>query len=110
MKSATAGLPLFYARHSMTAPIPSTPLARDPKAVVDDWETLLRAVATKLRLLVGDPLAGLDTGWPPGGATPFRSGVLECAAALEQVLVLIAQQMPVVAPGAAHRRRGDPAE
>ena len=78
----------------MTAPSSSAP---DPVAVVEDWDVLLRAVSAKLRLLVGDPPA----------VEPLRSGVLECAAALEQVLLLSKAQSPVVAPHASRRRRCD---
>jgi len=110
MQSAAAELPLFYASHSMTAPIPSTPMSPDPLAVVEDWEALLRAVTTKLRLLAGEPAVGPAAGWPADVAAPLRAGVLECAAALEQVLELIAQQMPVIAPRGVRHLRGDSAE
>jgi hypothetical protein len=110
MKSASAEVYFFCARHSMTAPIPSAPMALDPVAAVEDWEALLRAVTTRLRLLVGDPTLEPDTDVPPGGTSPLRTGVLECAAALDQLVELISQQMPEVAPRVAKRRRGDSAE
>jgi hypothetical protein len=96
MNAAIAQLPIFRTRYSMTASTPS-PMYPDPVAVVEDWDALLRAVSTKLRLLVGDPPA----------TEPLRTGVLECAAALEQVLVLIREQMPAIVPAAARRRRSD---
>lgn len=97
MNAAAAQLPIFRISHSMTAPTPPSPMFPDPAAVVEDWDALLRAVSTRLRLLVGDPPA----------SEPLRSGVLECAAALDQVLLLIGEQMPAIAPAVARRRRCD---
>jgi hypothetical protein len=85
-------------------------MALDPVAVVEDWEALLRAVTSKLRLLAADLPQGPVAVRPPVDATLLRTGVLECAAALEQVVELISQQMPAIAPRVAKRRRGDSAE
>ncbi len=98
MNAATAPLSIFRISQSMTAaPAPSSPMYPDPVAVVEDWDALLRAVSTRLRLLVADPPA----------TEPLRGGVLECAAALDQVLLLIREQVPAVAPATARRRRCD---
>lgn len=100
MNAATANC-IFRTSQSMTAaPTPSAPIYPDPVAVVEDWDALLRAVSTRLRLLVADAPA----------TEPVRSGVLECAAALEQVLLLIRDQLPAVAPAAARRGRCDSTE
>ena len=97
MNAAAAQLTIFRIRHSMNAQTPSSPKLSDPVAVVEDWDALLRAVTTRLRLLVGEPPA----------TEPLRTGVLECAAALDQVLLLIREQMPAIAPATARRRRDD---
>ncbi len=97
MQATVAGMPFFCTKHSMTASTPSAPMSLDPVVVVDDWDVLLHAVTAKLRLLVE----------PQDTAEPLRAGVLECAAALEQALLLIKDQVPALAQRQPKRRRGE---
>lgn len=87
----------------MTASTFPVPNPLDRLAVAEDWDVLLSAVAAKLRLLLGEPPV------PPDAMAPLRAGVLECAAALDQIVLLIKEQWPLLAPGSPPRERGEAA-
>ncbi|KNZ31466.1 MAG: hypothetical protein AD742_15760 [Methylibium sp. NZG] len=76
----------------MTAPPSSAPTPPTRGTGVDDWDLLLRTVTAKLRLLVGDAPASPEAAQEALAA--LRAGVLECAAALDQIVLIIKEQWP----------------
>ena len=84
----------------------SPPVPGPGSSTSDDWELLLGAVISKLRLIGGDPTSATGMAQPPDAMARLQAGVLECAVALDQIHSLIRSQMLPLGPGP---QVGDPA-
>jgi hypothetical protein len=84
-----AGLALAQENGMAAASAPVRGPAAD--VAIDDWQDLLSAITARLRQTVGGPAAP-----PPMGPAAFlhiQAGVLDCAAALEQLQTTMAHEL-----------------
>jgi hypothetical protein len=59
---------------------------------IGDWDDLLSAVKSRLRLTVGELLAALPEGQVPDAAHRVQASVLECVTALDQLQLTLSHE------------------
>jgi hypothetical protein len=85
-----------HGTHSMTVSHHPAPEPAVPEALSSDWEVLLDAVTTRLRLVAGEHQTVAPAGLAiatGSSLSSLRTDVLECALALDQIRVLIRDQL-----------------
>ena len=85
------------ARASHAVPTLDAPAGPAPGASSDvamgDWDDLLSAVKSRLRLTVGELLATLPEGEVPDAAHRVQASVLECVTALDQLQLTLRHEL-----------------